>query len=78
MKNVAADPAMAEGNDHWDAYIANIEASEKSPVTPVQSQVNEVITQMTEEALFGTKTPEQALSDGAAAVQAILDEFWNS
>lgn len=70
------DPAMAEGNVHWDAYIANIEASEKSPVTPVQAQINEVITQMTEEALFGTKTPEQALSDAAAAVQEILDEHW--
>ncbi len=71
-----ADPDMAEGNAHWDAYIANIEVSEKSPVTPVSGQINEVITLMTEEALFGTKTPEEALADGAAAVQEILDEYW--
>jgi multiple sugar transport system substrate-binding protein len=71
------DPAMAEGNDHWAAYIANIEASEKSPVSPVSSQINEVITRMTEEVLFGVKTPEEALADGAADAQDILDDFWN-
>jgi len=67
---------MAEGNDHWAAYIANIEVSEKSPVTPVQAQINEVITLMTEEVMFGTKTPEEALADAAESVQAILDEHW--
>jgi multiple sugar transport system substrate-binding protein len=71
------DPDMAVGNDHWDAYIANIEASEKSPVSPVSSQINEIITRMTEEVLFGVKTPEEALADAEEDVQDILDDFWS-
>ncbi|MBN1317502.1 MAG: ABC transporter substrate-binding protein [Anaerolineales bacterium] len=78
VKAYNEDPAMAEGNVHWAAYIANIEVSEKSPVTPVSAEINEVITLMTEEALFGVKTPEQALADGAESAQAILDEFWGN
>jgi len=70
------NPDMSEGNPYWDAYIANIEASEKSPVTPVQGEINEVITQMTEEALLHQKTPEQALNDGAESVQKILDDYY--
>jgi len=76
VKEYNQDPAMSEGNPYWDAYIANINVSEKSPVTPVSGQINDIITQMTEEALFGTKTPAEALADAAAAAQDILDEYW--
>lgn len=70
------DPAMAGDNPHWDAYIANMDKSEKSEITPVSGQINELITRMTEEALMKVKTPEQALNDAAAEAQQILDEFW--
>jgi hypothetical protein len=38
-------------------------------------EINEIITQMTEEALLKVKTPEEALNDAAAAVQEILDDL---
>ncbi len=46
------------------------------PIAPIQPQLNQVIMNMQEEALFGVKSAEQALADGAAAAQAQLDAFW--
>ena len=70
------DPAMSSGNPFWEAYIANMELSEKSRITPVSGQINDLITRMTEEALMKVKTPEQALNDAAEEAQQILDEYW--
>lgn len=75
VKEWNADPDMATGNPYWDAYIANMEASEKSPVNPAMGEINEIITLMTEEALLKVKTPEEALNDAAQAIQEILDDL---
>ena len=72
------DPGMAGDNPFWDVYLLNMAASEKSAITPVSGQINELITQMTQEVLMKVKTPEQALNDAAVASQEILDEYWAS
>lgn len=70
------DPASGEGNPYWEDILA-VQAKDKwVPIAPVQPQINEIIEQMTQEALYGTMSVEEALEWGAAESQALLDEFW--
>lgn len=70
------DPASGEGNPLFPD-ILNIMAQDTwVPIAPPQPQIQQVITQMTQEAMYGTKTVEEALAWGAEECQKLLDEFW--
>jgi ABC-type glycerol-3-phosphate transport system substrate-binding protein len=71
-------PASSEGNPVWDDFMQVLATDQVVPVSPVQPQIEEIVLQMQEEALFGLQTPEEALEWGAAEAQAALDEFWAS
>ena len=72
------DPAFAETNPYWDVFIENLNLSEYVVNTPVQAEINDIIQQMTDEALFGNMTPAEAIEWGATESQKILDEYWAS
>ncbi|NJN83755.1 MAG: extracellular solute-binding protein, partial [Caldilineaceae bacterium] len=69
------DPAIRGDNPWWDVVIADLEASLPVPVMPVYPQIRDLMYDITEEVLFEKKSPADALNDGAAAAQKILDEL---
>lgn len=73
-----ADPAFAEQNPYWAAFIGNLEATVGRTASPVQAEIDRIIFQMTDEALFGNMSPAEAIEWGATEAQAVLDDYWAS
>ncbi|MEZ4865488.1 MAG: ABC transporter substrate-binding protein [Caldilineaceae bacterium] len=76
LKACNEDPASAEGNQYWDQIIDVMSQDVWVPISPVQPQVEQILAQMTEEAYFGVRTPEEAINWAAEEIQGLLDEFW--
>ncbi len=68
------DPAISGGNPWWDVVLADLEASLPVPVMPVYPKIRDLMYDVTEAILFEKKSPADALNEGAAAAQAILEE----
>lgn len=76
LKYCNEDPASAEGNPYWNDIIAVMSQDVWVPISPVQPQIEQILNQMTEEALYGVRTPAEALEWAAVEAQRLLDEFW--
>jgi len=70
------DPFFAKEFAYWSVIQEAIQKSEYSPSTPIASKLNDITVQMTQEALVGKKTPEEALKWAATESQKALDAFW--
>lgn len=70
------DPASGEGNPYWDDILTVMADDVWVPISPVQPQIEPILSQMLEEALFGVRTPQEALEWAATESQELLDEFW--
>lgn len=66
------------GTPHWDEFLAISQNSRTIGISPVQPQVEPVLTEMVERVLVGDMTPEEAATWADAEVQRLLDEFWAS
>lgn len=78
--HIACNEAPESGADNplWNDFLAVMNKDKVVRITPVQPQVEEVLNQMTEEALFGNMTPQEAIDWGAVEVQKLLDEYWEN
>ncbi len=76
LKYCNEDPASGEGNPYWNDILEIMSQDVWVPITPVQPQIEQILNQMVEEALFGVRAPEEALKWGAEESQKLLDEFW--
>jgi multiple sugar transport system substrate-binding protein len=76
LKYCNEDPVSAEGNPYWNEIIEVMSHDVWVPISPVQSQIEQIVMQMTEEVMYGVRTPEDALAWGAGEAQRALDEFW--
>ncbi|NOZ28539.1 MAG: ABC transporter substrate-binding protein [Chloroflexi bacterium] len=76
LKYCNEDPASGEGNPLWNDILSVMSQDVWVPITPVQPQIQQIIGQMTEEATYGVRTPEEALQWGAEEAQRVLDEYW--
>ena len=72
------NPAYSDLNPYWDTVLEAFSHEVSATITPVQSQITDIVNQNIQAALLGTKTAEQALSDAADASQPLLDEYWAS
>ncbi len=70
------DPFFAKEFEYWPVVQDALKKSEYSPSTPVASKLNDITLQMTQEALLGKKTPEDAIKWAATESQKALDAFW--
>ena len=70
------DPYFSANNPYWSVILEAIDNSEISQASPVQSKLNQITKQMTEEALLKKKTPADAIAWGATESQKALDEYW--
>lgn len=71
------DPFFPKEFEYWGVVQDALKKSEYSPSTPVASKLNEITLQMTQEALLGKKTPEEAIKWAATESQKALDAFWS-
>lgn len=78
VKKFNDDPFFAENNAYWDVVQENLVMSEYSPAVPAQAEIDAVLIQFVDEALFQKKSPQAALTWGAESAQKILDEYWAS
>jgi multiple sugar transport system substrate-binding protein len=70
------DPFFAKEFTYWNVIQEAIQKTEYSPSTPVAGKLNDITLQMTQEALLGKKTPEEAIKWAATESQKALDAFW--
>ena len=70
------NPELAAQNPYWGTFLANAERVVAVRNSPVQAEIDRVVHEMTDEALFKKKTPQQAIEDAAKQIQALLDEHW--
>jgi multiple sugar transport system substrate-binding protein len=63
-------------NPHWDTIVEVMGNGVGIPANPVSGVIDESIKQFTEEAIYRTKTIDEALSWGEKQIQAALDEFY--
>ncbi|MEM7028880.1 MAG: substrate-binding domain-containing protein [Chloroflexota bacterium] len=68
--------AYFDANPAWDVVLDSLASDISIPVTPAQSEINDIISSSLEEAFFGVTSAEEALNNAAEKSQAILDEFW--
>ena len=70
------DPESGAENFLWNDILETMSKDKLVRISPVQPQIEEVMTQMIDEAQFGLRTPQEALEWAQEESQRILDEFW--
>lgn len=72
------DGYLLDGETHPRAQsILDVAALDNTAsISPVQPQADEILDRMVDDVMFGDKTPQDALADAEAEIQALLDEFW--
>lgn len=71
------DPALAELNPYWDTFVENGSHVVSIRNTPVQAEIDRLVEEMTDEALFKRRSPAEAIAWGAAEMQRVLDDYWS-
>jgi ABC-type glycerol-3-phosphate transport system substrate-binding protein len=77
VKNCSEDPAWHDENPYWGVVVEALGTDVSIPITPAQSEVGSFLDEAVEEALYGQKTPQEALDWAAEKGQAVLDRFWS-
>lgn len=72
------NPVYSDINPYWDTVLDAFSHEVSLTITPVQSQISDIVAQNIQAALLGAKTTEQALNDAAEASQSLLDAYWAS
>jgi ABC-type glycerol-3-phosphate transport system substrate-binding protein len=67
-----------DANAHWDKVLKTLETDVSVQILPVHARVRDVIEQGVLSAMFGEKTPAQALADAGKEAQAVVDEYWSA
>lgn len=75
VKECNENPAYYDANPYWDGVLESLAVDVSVPVTPVQAQINDILTRAVEEAMFGAD-PQQVLDRAAGEAQALLDDYW--
>jgi ABC-type glycerol-3-phosphate transport system substrate-binding protein len=63
---------------HWEEFLAISGKSRTIAVSPVQPQVETVLSEMMQRVLTDDMTPEEGATWANDEVQRLLDEFWAS
>ncbi len=70
------DPAYYDANPYWDVVLDSLEIDVSVSITPVQGQINDILSRAVEEAFYGADA-QTVLDRAAEEAQALLDEFWS-
>ncbi|MCD6291479.1 MAG: ABC transporter substrate-binding protein [Anaerolineae bacterium] len=77
VKKCNENPEYYKANPYWDVVLKSLESDVSVPITPVQSQIDDILNQAIQEAFYGKKDPKEALDWAAEKGQAVLDKFWS-
>jgi multiple sugar transport system substrate-binding protein len=75
VKACNENPAYYEANPYWDTVLEVLSIDVSVSITPMQAQINDILTRAVDEALFGADA-KIVLDSAAEEAQALLDEFW--
>ncbi len=75
IKSCNEREAYYDANPYWDTVLESLAVDVSVPVTPVQTQINDILHRAVEEAFFGADA-QSVLDNAAEEAQALLDEFW--
>lgn len=66
-----------DANIHWDKVLEALKTDVSVQIMPEHARVRDILNQGVQSAMFGEKTPAQALQDAAKEAQAVVDEYWS-
>lgn len=78
LKECNQDQMFYDVNPKWDIVLESLERDVSVNVLPIHTRVRDIVQQAVQAAMFGDKTPEQALNDAADEAQALIDEYWST
>lgn len=76
LKECNEDQMYFDVNPKWNVVQEALERDVSVKMLPIHNRVRDVVDQAVQAAMFGDKSPEQALNDAAIEAQAIVDEYW--
>ena len=76
VKACNENPEYYDANPYWDVVLQALAIDISVPVTPVQGQIADLVSEALEEVWFEVKTPKDALDWAYDKTQPILDKFW--
>ena len=71
------NPDYYAANPYWEVVLQALAIDKSVPVTPVQGQIADLVTEAVDEVWFGLTTPQEALDWAHEQTQPILDKFWS-
>ena len=71
------NPDYYAANPYWEVILQALAIDMSVPVTPVQGQIADLVTEAVDEVWFGITTPQEALDWAHEQTQPILDKFWS-
>ncbi len=77
VKAYAEDPWFAQNNPYWDIVVQTLNNGVMSPITPVNPQIETILSEMVEKVLWHKQSPDSALKDAVKASQKLLDEYYS-
>jgi len=76
VKACNENPEYYDANPYWEVVLQALAIDISVPVTPVQGQIADLVSEALEEVWFEVKTPKDALDWAYDQTQPILDKFW--
>jgi ABC-type glycerol-3-phosphate transport system substrate-binding protein len=77
LKECNEDQMYYDVNPKWDLVLESLERDVSVKILPIHTRIRDIVNQAVEAAMFGDKTPEQALNDAADEAQVLIDEYWS-
>lgn len=77
LKSCNDNPDYKKNNPYWDVVMKGLETDFSSPVTPVQAEINTIMTESLQKAFFGQLKAKAALDEATNRAQPILDKYWS-
>ncbi|MCB9159433.1 MAG: extracellular solute-binding protein [Caldilineaceae bacterium] len=77
LKECNEDQMYYDVNPKWDLVRDSLERDVSVDILPIHNRVRDVVEQAVQAAMFGEKSPEEALNDAADQANAIIDEYWS-
>ena len=77
LKECNEDQMYYDVNPKWDLVRDSLERDVSVDMLPIHNRVRDAVEQAVQAAMFGEKTPEEALNDAADQANAIIDEYWS-
>lgn len=67
-----------ENNANWPTIVEGLDYGVALPVNPISGEIDNIVRQFTEDALYGIRTVDAAIRWGAEEMQAALDEYYQN